>query len=34
MRVSDSSMGGNADQVPKIDGENRAIIAAEGGLWP
>ena len=38
MRVSDSSMGGDADQVAKIEEENRALcdalIAAEGRLRP
>jgi hypothetical protein len=36
MRVSDSSMGGDADQVAKTEEENRALcdalIAAEGRL--
>ena len=31
MRVSDSPVGGDADQVAKIEGENRALVAAEGG---
>jgi hypothetical protein len=34
MRVSDSSMGDDADQVAKIEVGNRALIAAEGGLKP
>jgi hypothetical protein len=38
MRVSDSSMGGDADQVAKTEEENRALcaalIAAEGRLGP
>jgi hypothetical protein len=32
MRVNDSAMGGDADQVAKIEGENRAPVAAEGRL--
>jgi hypothetical protein len=32
MRASDSSMGGDADQVAKIEGENYALAAAKGGL--
>ena len=31
MRVSDSPAAGDADQVAKIEGENRALVAAEGG---
>jgi hypothetical protein len=31
MRVSDSSAGGDADQVAKIEGENCALVDAEGG---
>jgi hypothetical protein len=34
MRVSDSSMGGDTDQIAKFEGENRALIAAEGRLRP
>ena len=38
MRVSDSSVGSDADQVADIQGENRALcrtlIATEGGLKP
>ena len=32
MRVSHSSMGCDADQVAKIGGENRTLVAAEGRL--
>ena len=34
MTVSDSSMGDDAYQVPEIEGENGAPIAAEGRLRP
>ena len=34
MRVSDSSMGGDADQLAKIEGDNRALIVAEGEQKP
>jgi hypothetical protein len=34
MRASDSSMGGDADQVSKIEGERPALIGAEGRLRP
>ena len=32
MRVSDSAVGGDADQVAKLEVGNRAPIAAEGRL--
>jgi hypothetical protein len=32
MRLGDSSMGGDADQIAKIEGDNRALIDAEGEL--
>ena len=34
MRVSDSAVGGDADQVAKLEVGNRALIAAEGRLSP
>jgi hypothetical protein len=34
MRASDSAVGGDADQVAKLEVGNRALIAAEGGLSP
>ena len=34
MRVSDNAVGGDADQVAKLEVENRALIAAEGRLSP
>jgi hypothetical protein len=38
MRASDSSMGGDADQVAKTVGQNRsicdALVGAEGGVRP
>jgi hypothetical protein len=34
MKVSDSSIGGDARQVARIGGENRAQIAAEGEPKP
>jgi hypothetical protein len=34
MRVSGSSVGGYAHQVSRIEGENRALIAAAGELKP
>jgi hypothetical protein len=33
MRASDSSVGGNADRVAKIQIGNRALIAAQGRLF-
>jgi hypothetical protein len=34
MRVSDSSMGGDAGRFAKIEVESRALIAGKGGLSP
>jgi len=38
MRASDSSVGGDADQVAKTVGQNRslcdALVGAEGGVRP
>jgi len=34
MRASDSSVGGDTDQVSRIEGENRARIANAGKLKP
>jgi hypothetical protein len=34
MRVSDSAVGGDADQVARLEVGNRGLITAEGRLKP